>query len=214
MHARGPAGRLRADRREGRRASDPAEPAGRRAGPDHPPTGPDADRGQELLRPGVRGRRGRDGAGPVAPSPRRRARAARSTAAQAATPDHRVDQPDLQGITGPRAPRRAQHRGGDRPGSATHPGPDHGDLAQRQTRTTGTPLAHRLRPLTTPRSQSSRRRRPPGRHHGVRPRRLRRPRPAGSPRDGSRRTGRTLAVALGRSRRAVGAGSLRTGCCA
>jgi len=85
---------------------------------------------------------------PAAPRPQRRTRTARCAVVQAAAPDHRVDQPDLQSPARPRTTRRPHRRRSHGPRPAAHPGPDRGDLAQRPHRRTHPPLTDRLRPLT------------------------------------------------------------------
>ena len=96
----------------------------------------------------LRGRPRRAAAAPAAPGPQRRARTPRRAPVQAVTPDHRVDQPDLQRPARPRTTRRAHPRRSHRPHPAAHPGPDRRDLAQRPHRRASPPLTHRLRPLT------------------------------------------------------------------
>ena len=80
-----------------------------------------------------------------------------SHAVQTAAPDHRIDQPDLQRPARPGTPRRPHLQRRRRPRPATHPRADRRDLAQRQDRRTDPPFTDRLRPLTTPWTQSSRR---------------------------------------------------------
>ncbi|WUL63305.1 IS982 family transposase [Amycolatopsis sp. NBC_00345] len=82
--------------------------------------------GLDLLRPARKGR-GRTPRGPVL---------------QAAAPDHRIDQPDPQGPTGPGTARRTHPQRRSRPCPATHPRADCGDLAQRQDRRAGLPLPY------------------------------------------------------------------------
>ena len=77
-----------------------------------------ADAGIKLLRPARKGEPARAGRAPV----------------QAAAPDHRVDQRDLQKPARPRATRWPHPWRGDRPRPAAHPRPDHRDLAQRHHR--------------------------------------------------------------------------------
>jgi Transposase DDE domain len=84
----------------------------------------------------------------AAPGPQERGRTRRSAPVQAAAPDHRVHQPDLQSPTRPRTTRRSHPRRSTGPRPAAHPGPDRGDLAQRPHRRASTPFPHRLRPLT------------------------------------------------------------------
>ena len=91
-----PARRLRPDRRQGRRAPSAAGPAGHRPGSGRPAARPDPHRGQELLRPRLRGCPRRRRREPAAPGPPRRARTPRHPVLQAAAPDHRIGQRHLQ----------------------------------------------------------------------------------------------------------------------
>ena len=136
--------RLRAHRRQSRRTPDPAGHPGRRPGPGRAPARADPHRRPALLRHRVRGRPRQPAAAAAAPGPQRRARTARRAPVQAAAPDHRIDQPDLQRPARPRTTRRPHPRRSPGASPPAHPGTDHSDLAQRPHRRTGPPLTDRL----------------------------------------------------------------------
>src|SRR4051794_22971649 len=148
VHRGRPAGRLRADRGESRRARDSPRHPGHRPGTDPPAARADRDRGQELLRPRVRGGPGRRRDDFAAPGPQGRARPAGNAVLQTPPAGDRVDQRHLQGPTRPRTTRRAYPPRSLRPRPATHPGPHRSHLAQRPHRRPRRPLPHHLRSLT------------------------------------------------------------------
>src|SRR5690606_21349556 len=80
----------------------------------------------------------------------------RSAAVAVTAPDHRVDPPDVEGQTQPRAPRRPHPTRRRHPNHPTTPRADRRDLAQPPRRPTRPTLTRRLRPLT-PWNWSSRR---------------------------------------------------------
>ena len=155
-HPARPAHRLRPHRRQGRRTkvlldilhTDPTLSAAA--------TRPDPHRRQELLRRRVRGHPGRGGPDPAPPGPQGRTRPSRQPVLQTPAPDHRIDLRHLQRPTRPRRPRRQDPHRRPSPRPATHPRPDHRDLAQRPHRPAHQTLTTGLRPLT-PWNRSSRR---------------------------------------------------------
>src|SRR6266498_3310523 len=148
VHPAGPAGRLRPERRQSRRAGGAAGHPCRRPGPAGPATRPDPHRRQELLRRCVRGCTGRAGRAAAAPGAQGRARTGRRAPVQAVAAGHRVDQPDLQGPARPGTPRRAHPGRRHRAGAAAHPRLDRCDLAQRPHRAANPQVPRRLRSLT------------------------------------------------------------------
>ena len=136
VHPARPAGRVRADRRQGRRTRGPAATSStptRRWSADRP--------GQTLI--ADKNYYGREfeatladaGHHPAAPGPQGRGSPRPGQQLlQAAAPGHRVDQRHLQRPARPRTPRRPHPRRGRRPRPATHPRPDRRDLAQRPHR--------------------------------------------------------------------------------
>ena len=117
-------------------------------GPARRPARADPHRGQELLRPRLRGRHRRRGDQAAAARPQGRAGTGRRAPVQAAAPDHRIGQRHLQRPARPGTPRRPHARRGHRPRPAAHPRPDRRDLAQRHHRPARPAIAGRLRPLT------------------------------------------------------------------
>src|ERR687894_224888 len=106
LHPGRATGRVRVDRRESRRTTDPAGHLGRRSHSGRPPAGADPHRRQALLRQGLRGHPdpGRDQ--PVTPSTQRRAFTRWCALVQTITANHRIAQSNLQRTTRPGTPRR------------------------------------------------------------------------------------------------------------